>query len=230
MNSSPVPSVEVIVAMMAFMNLSASDARSYAHNFNEAANRISPAQASPAASPANDTVPAAAPAANTNVPAAAPAASPANDTVPAAAPAANANVPAAAPAASPANDTVPAAAPAAPAANANAPAAAAPPAPAANANAPAAAAPPAPTGPPNGTTAPWVVPVGYNYHLPEADEDGPYYAVVRGNAVGVFAGWEATSPLVTGVSGAIFRTVPTITSGQARVVTAINNGTAAIIP
>ncbi|KAF9491477.1 hypothetical protein BDN71DRAFT_1433915 [Pleurotus eryngii] len=158
-----------------------SQCRSYAHNFNEAANRMSPAQASPAASSANDTVPAAA----------------------SAAPAANANVPAAAPAA-----------------------------PAANTNAPATAAPPTPTGPPNGITAPWVVPVSYNYHLPEADEDGPYYTVVRGNAVGIFASWlrEATSPLVTGVLGAIFRTVPTITSGQAHVVTAINNGTTTIIP
>ncbi|KAF7431000.1 hypothetical protein PC9H_006715 [Pleurotus ostreatus] len=106
--------------------------------------------------------------------------------------------------------------------------------PAAPAVAPPAVAPPAApavgTGPPAGFTTPWVVPIGYAFHLPNPDDEGPFYMITRGREVGIFAGWDITSPLVTGVPGAVFRAVPSIAAAQTRMVSVIASGASAIIP
>ncbi|KAF9487030.1 hypothetical protein BDN71DRAFT_1594670, partial [Pleurotus eryngii] len=174
--TSNVPTVDALLAMMAFMNISAADIQGFADVFNEASNRVSAGSTS-----ADDDFVALSAADGDGGGAVSSVSSVAPVTAATQAPVTAAT---------------------------QAPVTAATQAPvAALAAAPAQAPVAAPTedGPPPGSTAPWVVPVGYDYHLPDADEDGPYYAIVRGHAVGVFAGWEATSPLVTGVSGAIFR-------------------------
>ncbi|EDR11625.1 uncharacterized protein LACBIDRAFT_314031 [Laccaria bicolor S238N-H82] len=69
------------------------------------------------------------------------------------------------------------------------------------------------------TTAPAV-----NYHLPAAGAAGPFYCITRGRDIGVFAGWEHVSPLVIGVSRAVFGRVDSIQEGQNRMDAAVNAG------
>ncbi|KAF9491513.1 hypothetical protein BDN71DRAFT_1510281 [Pleurotus eryngii] len=79
-------------------------------------------------------------------------------------------------------------------------------------------------------TTSWVVPIGYPYNLPSDFEEGPFYVITQGLNVSVFSGWDTTSPLVTRVSSVIFWSVPSVTTRQARIVAAINNGHTAILP
>ncbi|KIJ91086.1 hypothetical protein K443DRAFT_135564 [Laccaria amethystina LaAM-08-1] len=72
---------------------------------------------------------------------------------------------------------------------------------------------------PTSTTAPVV-----NYHLPAAGATGPYYCITRGRDIGVYAGWEHVSPLVIGVSRAVFGRVDSIQEGRNRMDTAESAG------
>ncbi|EIN09251.1 hypothetical protein PUNSTDRAFT_134414 [Punctularia strigosozonata HHB-11173 SS5] len=58
---------------------------------------------------------------------------------------------------------------------------------------------------------------------------GPWYSVVRGKAVGVFAMWETVSPLVTGVSGAIYRRHSSRQAAEQAFETALQAGNVAVI-
>ncbi|KIJ90849.1 hypothetical protein K443DRAFT_14906 [Laccaria amethystina LaAM-08-1] len=63
----------------------------------------------------------------------------------------------------------------------------------------------------------------YGYHVPAANAEGPFYVVTQGRDIGVFNGWENTSPLVTGVSHAVFSRVASMTEGHARMNMAITS-------
>ncbi|EDQ98986.1 uncharacterized protein LACBIDRAFT_335491 [Laccaria bicolor S238N-H82] len=63
----------------------------------------------------------------------------------------------------------------------------------------------------------------YGYHVPAANAEGPFYVVTCGRNVGVFNGWENTSPLVTGVSHAVFSRVASMAEGHARMNAAITS-------
>ncbi|KZS99508.1 uncharacterized protein LAESUDRAFT_718634 [Laetiporus sulphureus 93-53] len=56
-----------------------------------------------------------------------------------------------------------------------------------------------------------------------------WYCISRGRAVGVFSGWPNTSPLVTGIPGAIFQRYPTFTAALMAFMEAAANGHVAII-
>ena len=74
----------------------------------------------------------------------------------------------------------------------------------------------------------------HGYHVPAANADGPFYVVARGHNLGIFSGWlvffpsspnftyahvsirETVSPLVTGVSHAVYSRVASVTEGHAR--------------
>ncbi|KAG9226989.1 hypothetical protein CCMSSC00406_0008961 [Pleurotus cornucopiae] len=83
--------------------------------------------------------------------------------------------------------------------------------------------------PPPGFVGAWPVSPMYDYAIPDYNEVGPYYVVVRGTEIGVFAGWDVVSPLVTGVPGAIHRRTATVALGIARMETALEHGSAAVI-
>ncbi|PBK72083.1 hypothetical protein ARMSODRAFT_972772 [Armillaria solidipes] len=77
-----------------------------------------------------------------------------------------------------------------------------------------------------------VVSVGanYEYHTPLPGEAGPFYVVSRGREVGVFAGWEDTSPLITGVSGAVYCSASSYIDAITRIENALHRGNCAILP
>ncbi|KIJ89449.1 hypothetical protein K443DRAFT_16110 [Laccaria amethystina LaAM-08-1] len=58
--------------------------------------------------------------------------------------------------------------------------------------------------------------VPHGYHVPAANADGPFYVVTRGRNLGIFGGWETVSPLVTGVSHAVYSRVASVAEGHAR--------------
>ncbi|KAK0493812.1 hypothetical protein EDD18DRAFT_1107787 [Armillaria luteobubalina] len=53
----------------------------------------------------------------------------------------------------------------------------------------------------------------FGYHVPLVGEEGLFYIVTRGTDVGMFSGWENTSPLVDGISGCAYCTVATYKEG-----------------
>ncbi|EDR07207.1 uncharacterized protein LACBIDRAFT_299143 [Laccaria bicolor S238N-H82] len=55
------------------------------------------------------------------------------------------------------------------------------------------------------------------YHIPAANADGPFYVVTCGRNLGIFSGWETVSPLVTGVSHAVYSRVSSVAEGHARI-------------
>ncbi|OBZ69292.1 hypothetical protein A0H81_10929 [Grifola frondosa] len=57
-----------------------------------------------------------------------------------------------------------------------------------------------------------------------------WYAVIRGRAVGVFEGWHNVSPLVTGVSYAIYQRYSSRSAAQAAFDAAEAAGTVAVLP
>ncbi|KAJ8489106.1 hypothetical protein ONZ45_g13698 [Pleurotus djamor] len=65
-----------------------------------------------------------------------------------------------------------------------------------------------------------------SYHVPDADETGTIYVITRGRDIGVFIGWDTVSPLVTGVSRAVYFTVDSLEEGHRRMARAIAAGTA----
>ncbi|EDR01227.1 uncharacterized protein LACBIDRAFT_333469 [Laccaria bicolor S238N-H82] len=67
----------------------------------------------------------------------------------------------------------------------------------------------------------------HGYHVPAANTDGPFYVVARGRNIGIFSGWETVSPLVTGVSHAVYSRVASIAEGHARI-NAANNAAFAV--
>ncbi|EDQ99033.1 uncharacterized protein LACBIDRAFT_317738 [Laccaria bicolor S238N-H82] len=56
----------------------------------------------------------------------------------------------------------------------------------------------------------------HGYHVPGPNDYPPFYVVTRGRNIGVFSGWENVSPLVTGVSHAVYSRVSSIAEGHAR--------------
>ncbi|KZT12200.1 uncharacterized protein LAESUDRAFT_710641 [Laetiporus sulphureus 93-53] len=56
-----------------------------------------------------------------------------------------------------------------------------------------------------------------------------WYCIVRGRAVGVFAGWPNTSPLVTNVPGSLFQRYPTFNAALNAFIEASANGHVIII-
>ncbi|EDR14475.1 uncharacterized protein LACBIDRAFT_321568 [Laccaria bicolor S238N-H82] len=63
---------------------------------------------------------------------------------------------------------------------------------------------------------PHLVTVGHGYHVPGPNDNPPFYVVTRGCNIGIFSGWENVSPLVTGVSHAVFSRVGSIAEGHNR--------------
>ncbi|KAG2121108.1 hypothetical protein DEU56DRAFT_918346 [Suillus clintonianus] len=51
---------------------------------------------------------------------------------------------------------------------------------------------------------------GFQYEIPHASAQAPFYCVTKGKRVGVLSTWEDTSPQVTGVSGSIQSRCPSI--------------------
>ncbi|KAF8449521.1 hypothetical protein L210DRAFT_3641114 [Boletus edulis BED1] len=63
---------------------------------------------------------------------------------------------------------------------------------------------------------------GFVYEVPEPHATGPFYLVTRGHRVGVFSGWQTTSPYVIGVSRASFSRVASAKAGLAQLISCIN--------
>ncbi|PBK88771.1 hypothetical protein ARMGADRAFT_1084329 [Armillaria gallica] len=91
-------------------------------------------------------------------------------------------------------------------------------------------APPAAT--PAASSQAVILPIGedYDYHMPLPGEAGLFYVVSRGHKVGVFAGWEDTSLLVTGVSGAMYRSATSYADAITHIENALHHGNCAILP
>ncbi|KAK0433183.1 hypothetical protein EV421DRAFT_1910334 [Armillaria borealis] len=101
---------------------------------------------------------------------------------------------------------------------------------------PAAPVPPAmPVLPPNLPYGPLpanavMVPQGYDYHVPHPTRRGPFYMIVCGLDIGIFAGWEDAAALVIGVSGSVYCKVPNVHVGCARLDAALAGHGAAWLP
>ncbi|KAH7919290.1 hypothetical protein BV22DRAFT_1133938 [Leucogyrophana mollusca] len=54
---------------------------------------------------------------------------------------------------------------------------------------------------------------GFDYEVPRPNSKGPFYCVTKGTRLGIFAGWQTTSPLMTGISHAVHSRVDTIAEG-----------------
>ncbi|KAF9014679.1 hypothetical protein BDZ89DRAFT_1046351 [Hymenopellis radicata] len=82
----------------------------------------------------------------------------------------------------------------------------------------------------NGFSPYQVLPATFPYERPSYGTPGPYYAITRGRVVGVVAGWDKASPHCIGVSGAVFRSVPSIEIGRQVVESALNGGSCMLLP
>ncbi|KAF9004096.1 hypothetical protein BDZ89DRAFT_1145832 [Hymenopellis radicata] len=75
-----------------------------------------------------------------------------------------------------------------------------------------------------------VLPANYNYTRPSPGTPGPYYVITRGRVVGIIAGWDRASPNCIGVSGAVFRSVPSADVGKQVVEAALAGGACMLLP
>ncbi|KAK0219928.1 hypothetical protein IW262DRAFT_1297080 [Armillaria fumosa] len=70
----------------------------------------------------------------------------------------------------------------------------------------------------------------FGYHVPLEGEDGPFYIVTHGTDVGVFSGWENTSPLVDSILGCSYHAVATCEEGIERVESTLERHKCALLP
>ncbi|KAL0958880.1 hypothetical protein HGRIS_014196 [Hohenbuehelia grisea] len=56
--------------------------------------------------------------------------------------------------------------------------------------------------------------ITFPYHVPNPTEVGPYYIVTRGRDIGIFAGSDASTAMVSGVPHATQRGVPSVEDGH----------------
>ncbi|EDR07550.1 uncharacterized protein LACBIDRAFT_298581 [Laccaria bicolor S238N-H82] len=61
----------------------------------------------------------------------------------------------------------------------------------------------------------------YGYHIPPPNAGSPFFCVSRGRDIGIFCGWEVTSPLVIGVSCSSFSRVASVMEGHRRMAAAL---------
>ncbi|KAK0493268.1 hypothetical protein EDD18DRAFT_1356690 [Armillaria luteobubalina] len=59
--------------------------------------------------------------------------------------------------------------------------------------------------------------------------DGPWYSIIKGQAVGIFRGWQNVTPLVTGVSRSCYLRHPTQAAAQAAFKEAIMSGSTEVL-
>ncbi|KIJ93781.1 hypothetical protein K443DRAFT_111531 [Laccaria amethystina LaAM-08-1] len=65
---------------------------------------------------------------------------------------------------------------------------------------------------------------GVSYQYPATGGSGPFYLVTRGRDIGVFVGWENTSPLITRVSASVSFRIPSAEEGRVRMENSIAAG------